>query len=176
MHGQPGKPRGINSRPPAFATDLRPELIVTLKERLEQELYQALRERDAQRKTAIRLVLAAISNDEIANQCKLEDDGIVQVIAREIRQHRESLAEFEKAGRADLIAEEKAQLEILLAYMPQQMSREEIVAAARLAIAEANAQTSKDMGQVMRLLMPRLKGRAEGKTVNQVVAELLSGS
>jgi uncharacterized protein YqeY len=141
---------------------------------LEQDLHQALRERDTQRKTAIRLVLAAIANEEIASQRKLDDDVIVQVIAREIKQHRESLAEFEKAGRADLIAEEKAQLGVLLSYVPQQMSREEIVAAARQAIAEANAQTSKDMGQVMRLLMPRLKGRADGKTVNQIVTELLS--
>jgi uncharacterized protein YqeY len=148
---------------------------VILRERLESDLHQALREHDTQRKTAIRLVLAAIANEEIASQCTLDEDGILQVIARETRQHRESLAEFEKAGRADLIAEEKSQLEVLLSYMPQQMSREEIVAAARQAIAESGVKTSKDMGQVMRLLMPRLKGKADGKTVNQVVAELLSG-
>jgi len=143
---------------------------------LEQDLHQALRERDTQRKTAIRLVLAALSNEEIASQRKLDDDGVVTVITREIKQHRESLEEFEKAGRTDLIAEEKAQLAILLSYLPQQMSREEIIAAARLAIAEAKAQTAKDMGPVMRLLMPRLKGKADGKTVNQVVAELLSST
>ena len=147
---------------------------MALRERLEQDLHQALRERDTQRKTAIRLVLAAIANEEIACQRKLDDEVIVQVIAREIKQHRESLAEFEKAGRSDLIAEEKTQLGVLLCYLPQQMSREEIVAAARQAIAEANAQTPKDMGQVMRLLMPCLKGRADGKTVNQIVTELLS--
>ena len=149
---------------------------MTLKERLERDLHQALRERDTQRKTAIRLVLAAVSNEEIASQRKLDDDGMVQVITREIKQHRESLTEFEKAGRADLIAEEKAQLGVLLSYLPEQMSREEIVVAARQAIAETNAKTLKELGLVMRLLMPRLKGRADGKMVNQIVTELLSSA
>lgn len=149
---------------------------MTLKERLERDLHQALRERDTQRKTAIRLVLAGVSNEEIAIQRKLDDDGIVQVLTREIKQHRESLTEFEKAGRADLIAEEKAQLGVLLSYLPEQMSREEIVVAARQAIAETNAKTLKELGLVMRLLMPRLKGRADGKMVNQIVTELLSSA
>ena len=149
---------------------------MTLKERLERDLHQALRERDTQRKTAIRLVLAAVSNEEIASQRKLDDDGIVQVLTREIKQHRESLTEFEKAGRADLIAEEKAQLGVLLSYLPEQMSREAIVVAVRQAIAETNAKTLKELGLVMRLLMPRLKGRADGKMVNQIVTELLSSA
>jgi len=128
----------------------------------------------AQRKSAIRLVWAGIVNAEIARQRELDDDGVLEIIRREVRQHRESLSEFEKAGRADLVAEEKAQLETLLSYLPPQMSREEIVQAAQEAIAEANAKTPRDLGQVMRLLTPRLKGRADGKVVNQVVWELLS--
>lgn len=147
---------------------------MTLKERLQQDLHQAVRDRDVQRKSAIRLVRAAIANEEIARQRELDDEGVLELIRREVKQHRESLTQFEKAGRTDLVAEEKAQLEVLLAYLPPQMSREEMVLAARQAIAETNAQGPEHVGQVMRLLMPRLKGKADGKMVNQIVRELLS--
>jgi hypothetical protein len=146
---------------------------MTLKERLQQDLQQAIRDRDAQRKSAIRLVRAAIANEEIARQRELDDEEVLYLIRREVKQHRESLSEFEKAGRTDLVAEEEAQLEALLPYLPPQMSREEIVLAARQAIAETNATGPQHLGQVMRFLMSRLNGRADGKIVNQVVRELL---
>ncbi len=147
---------------------------VTLREQLQQDLKQALRDRDAHRKSAIRLVLAEISNQEIAKQRQLDDAGVLAVISREIKQHREALSEFDKAGRDDLVAEEKAQMEALLPYLPPQLSRAEIVEAAEQAIAEANARGPQDLGKVMRVLMPRLKRRADGSTVNQIVRELLS--
>ncbi|MBM4430568.1 MAG: GatB/YqeY domain-containing protein [Chloroflexi bacterium] len=147
---------------------------MTLKERLQQDLHQALRDGDAPRKSAIRLVRAAVINEEIARQHQLDDEGVLEILRREIKQHRESLSEFEKAGRTDLIAEEKAQLQALLAYLPAQMNREEIALAAQQAISETNAAGSQDLGQVMRLLMPRVKGKADGQMVNQVVRELLS--
>jgi uncharacterized protein YqeY len=147
---------------------------MTLKERLQQDLYQALRSHDGYRKTAIRLVLAAVLNEEIAQQHELNDEQVLEVIRREIRQHRESLSEFEKAKRADLVTEEKAQLEALLGYVPAELGREEIVLAAQQAIAETEATGPENIGPVMRVLMPRLHGRAEGSTVNQVVRELLS--
>lgn len=147
---------------------------MTLKERLQQDLYQALRSHDENRKTAIRLVISAVGYEEKAKQHELNDEEVVEVIRRKIKQHRESLSEFEKAKRADLIAEEKAQLEALLGYVPAQLSREEILAAAQQAIAETQATGPQQMGQVMRVLMPRLHGKAEGGTVNQVVRELLS--
>jgi uncharacterized protein YqeY len=145
-----------------------------LKEQLLQDLQQALRDRDEARKSAIRLTLAAIANEEIAKQRKLDDEHILALIRREVKQHRESLEEFEKAGRTELVAEEKAQLEVLFGYLPQQLDREEIVLAAKQAIAEAGAQSPQQLGQVMHILMPRLQGRADGKLVNQVVRELLS--
>jgi uncharacterized protein YqeY len=154
--------------------DPREAYSMNLKERLQQDLYQALRSHDEYRKTAIRLVLAAVINEEKAKLHELNDEQVLEVIRREIRQHRESLSEFEKAKRADLIAEEKAQLEALLGYMPAQLSREEVVLAARQAIAETQATGPEHLGQVMRVLMPRLHGKAEGSTVNQVVRELLS--
>jgi len=147
---------------------------MTLKEQLQEDLQQAIRDRDAQRKSAIRLVRAAIANEEIARQHDLDDEGVLELIRREIRQHRESLSHFQGAGRTDLVAEEEAQLKVLLAYLPAQMSREEILLAAQQAIVETNAKGPQHVGQVMRLLMPRLTGRADGRMVNQVVSELLS--
>ena len=104
----------------------------------------------------------------------LSDEEILAVIRREVKQHRESLSEFEKAGRTDLIAEEKAQLEVLLTYLPPQMSQEEITLAVQQAIAETKATGPEHLGQVMRILMPRLQGRADGSTVHRIVRELLS--
>jgi len=147
---------------------------MTFKERLQQDLHQALRDHNENRKTAIRLVLAAVVNEEIAKQHELNDEQVLDVIRHEIKEHRESLLECEKAKRADLIAEEKAQLAALLGYVPVQLGREEIVLAAQQAIAEAQATGPQHLGQVMRILMPRLHGKAEGSTVNQVVKELLS--
>jgi len=145
-----------------------------LKEQLLQDLQQALRDRDAARKSAIRLTLAAVTNEEIAKQRELKDEEIRTLIDREVKQHRESLEGFEKAGRAERVAEEKAQLAVLFTYLPQQLNREEIALAAKQAIAEAGAQGPQQLGQVMRILMPRLQGRADGRLVNQVVREVLS--
>jgi len=147
---------------------------MTIKERLRQDLHQALRAHDEHRKTAIRLVLTAITYEEIAKQRELNDEQVLDVIRHEIKQHRESLSEFEKAGRVDLVAEQKAQLQTLLGYVPAQLSREDIVLAAQQAIAETEATGPQHLGQVMRVLMPRLHGKAEGGTVNQIVRELLS--
>ncbi|MBC7231998.1 MAG: GatB/YqeY domain-containing protein [Chloroflexi bacterium] len=147
---------------------------MTLKGRLQQDLLQAIKDHAEQRKSAIRLVRAAILNEEIARQHELSDEEVLEVIRREVRQHRESLAEFEKAQRADLVAEEKAQLEVLLSYLPRQMSRQEIVLAAQQAIAEVQATKPEHLGQVMRILMPRLRGKADGSEVNQIVKELLA--
>lgn len=147
---------------------------VTLREQLHQDLKQALRDRDAHRKSAIRLVLAEVSNEEIAKQHQLDDAGVLAIIRREIKQHREALSEFDKAGRNDLVVEERAQMEALLPYLPLQLSHAEIVEAAEQAIAEANAKGLQDLGKVMRVLMPRLRDQADGSAVNQVVRELLS--
>ncbi len=147
---------------------------MTLKERLQEDLKQALRDRDAHRKSAIRLVLAGITNEEIAKQHPLDDAGVLAVIRREIKQNQESLLEFEKAGRDDLVAEEKARMEALLPYLPPQLSHAAIVEAAEHAIAETNAKGPQDLGKVMRVLMPRLEQQADGRAVNQVVRELLS--
>ena len=147
---------------------------MTLKERLQQDLHQAMRSHDEHRKTAIRLVISAVGYEEIARLHDLNDEEVLEIIGREIKQHRESLSEFEKGKRADLVAEEKAQLEVLLSYLPAQLSHEEIVLAAQQAIAETQATGPQHLGQVMRVLMPRLHGKADGGTANQIVKQLLS--
>jgi hypothetical protein len=149
---------------------------MTLQERLTADLKQALKAGDTTRRSAIRLVIAGVKNAQIAKGAPLDDAGIVDVIAREVKQRRESIAEFSKGNRHDLVAKEEAELAILFEYLPKQMSREEIVEAARQVMEQVGARGPGDKGKVMSQLMPQLKGRADGREVNDVVSELLAGS
>jgi uncharacterized protein YqeY len=140
------------------------------------DLKVAMKSGDKQRKLVISLVRASIKNAEIAKQKTLDDAGVIDVIVKEAKQHRESIAEFKKGNRQDLVAKEEAELAILLEYLPQQMPREEIIAVARQVIKEVGAQGPGDKGKVMQKLMPQLKGKAEGREINDIVTGLLSGS
>lgn len=146
---------------------------MSLKAKLAEDLKQTIRQGDEQRKSTLRLVMAAIKNAEIEKRRELEEEELLAVIAKEAKQRRESIAEFERGGRQDLVEQEKAELEILLAYLPQQLSREEIEAQARQIIAEVGATGPAQMGEVMRRLMPLMKGKADGQLVSQIVKELL---
>lgn len=147
-----------------------------LQEKLMADLKKAMKGGDKTRLEVIRMVRARIKNTEIANQKGLDDPDVLDVIAKEAKQRRESITEFKKADRQDLVDKEEAELAILLEYLPQQMSREEIIAAARGVIEEMGAQGPGDKGKVMQKLIPQLKGKAEGRDINEVVTELLSGS
>jgi len=147
---------------------------MTLAERLAADLREAAKNRDAPRRSALRLVLAAKKNVEKARGVLLDDSGVIDVIAREVKQHRESITEFTKGNRQDLVDRQEAELAALLEYLPQQMSREEIVAAARQAIEQVGARGSGDKGKVMAQLMSQVKGKADGREVSDVVSELLS--
>lgn len=148
---------------------------MTLLERLTSDLKESLRQGDKLRSSVIRLAKAAIHNAEIAKGRPLEEGEVLEVLSREVRKRRESIAEFEKVGRRDLLSKEKAELSILLEYLPQQLSREEIVKLARQVIQEVGAQGPQDKGRVMGKLMPQLRGKAEGRLVSEVVDELLAG-
>ena len=146
----------------------------SLKQKLTVDLRQAMRSGDKTRRSAIRLLMAAISNAEIAQQTALEDADILGIIAKEVRQRRESIEAFKQGNRQDLVTQEEAELAVLQEYLPQQMTHEEIVAAARRIIEEVGAGGPADKGKVMPKLIAQLKGRADGREINAVVSELLS--
>jgi len=145
-----------------------------LKQKLADDLRQTLRGEDRLRRSVIRLVMAAIKNAEIARQATLDDADILGIITKEARQRRESIEAFKQGNRPDLVAQEEAELAILNEYLPQQMSREEIIEVARRVIEEVGAQGPSDKGKVMPKLITQLKGRADGREINAVVTELLT--
>jgi uncharacterized protein YqeY len=149
---------------------------MALAEKIRTDLEQSLRKNDKLRCSVLRLALSSIRNAEIAQQKTLDDGGILIVIDKEAKMRRESIEAFEKGNRPDLVAKEKAELAILLEYLPEQMTREQIVEAARKVINELGAAGPKDKGKVMSQLMPLLRGKAQGQEVSDVVAELLSAT
>ena len=145
-----------------------------LKQKLTGDLRQAMLARDKVKVTAIKLLMAAIKNAEIARQASLSDSDILGLIAKEIKQRRESIDAFKLGKRDDLVAQEEAEMAVLQQYMPAQISREEIVAEARRVIAEVGAIGPRDKGKVMPKLMAQLRGKADGQEINAVVTELLA--
>jgi uncharacterized protein YqeY len=148
---------------------------MSLKEQLAADLKDALRARDDVRRATLRLALAAIHNAEIAEGRELKDDETLAVVSKEARQRRESIEEFGKAGRRDMVEREQAELAVLSAYLPQALSHDEIVEAAREVVRETGASGPGDIGKVMPVVMERVRGRADGREVNQIVRELLAG-
>lgn len=144
-----------------------------LKEKLNGDLTQAMKSGDKAKRAILRLVLAAVQNAEIARQKALEDGDILGIIAKEVKQHQESIEAFKQGKRPDLVAQEEAEMHILEGYLPQQMTREEIIAEVQRVIAEVGAQGPADKGKVMPPLMAQLKGRADGREINAIVTELL---
>ena len=132
-----------------------------------------MKDGDTLKRSVIRLVMAAIKNAEIAKQKALEDGDILGIIAKEIRQRKESIEAFKEGDRPELAASEEAEMAVLEAYMPAQMSRDEIVAEARQVIKEVGAESIRDKGKVMPQLIAKLKGKADGREINEVVTELL---
>ena len=147
---------------------------MNLAERIRSDLEKAIKQSDKERRSALRLVLAGIQNEEKSQRKTLDDAGIIDVLTREVKKRRESIEAFEQGNRSDLVAQEKAALDIISEYMPQQMSNDEVIAAAKKIIEEVGAKGPGDKGKVMSQLMPQTKGRAEGKIVNDIVTELLS--
>ena len=145
---------------------------MSLKEELLQDMKDAMRAKEAG-KTAlsvIRMVRSSIRNTEIDGKCELDDAGVGAVIAKEMKQRKESLADFEKAGREDLVEQVKAEMAVLEKYMPKQLTPDEVRQIVTAAVA---GKTGLKMGDVMKLVMPQVKGKADGKLVSQVVREIL---
>jgi uncharacterized protein YqeY len=144
-----------------------------LKNKLEDDLRQALKDKDEVRKKTIRLALAAIQNAEIAKRDDLDDGEVLSVLSKEAKIRRESVEQFAEGGRKDLVSQEEQELEILKQYLPTQLSKEEIETRAREVAAEVGATSPSQMGDVMRVLMPQLKGKADGQLVSTVVKAIL---
>ncbi len=150
------------------------ELKAGLKQKLTDDLRQAMKSGDTVKRSVIRLVMAAVNNAEIAKRAPLADPDILGVIAKEVKQRRESIEAFKQGNRPDLVAQEEAEMVVLQGYLPQQMTHEEIVQAVRRVIDEIGAKVPGDKGKVMGKLVPQLKGKADGREISDVVTELLA--
>jgi len=149
---------------------------MTLEGKVRGDLGQALKQHDSTRVSTLRLVLSEAKNVEIARHRAIDDGEFLAVISRQAKQRRESIALFKKGNRLDLVTREEEELDILGQYLPQQMSRGEIMRAVREAVDAVEAKGVKDKGRVMSRLMPQLRGKADGKEVSDIVLELLSDS
>jgi uncharacterized protein len=153
---------------------------MSLLEQLDRDLKAAMLARDEDRKRTLRSIKTAATNALIEKRtaegmaAALSDEEVLKVIARQANQRRDSIAEFSKAGRLELVAQEQAELAILEGYLPKQLEQDEVEAVVRQVIAETGASSAKDMGLVMRASMARLQGLADGKLVNQIARELLA--
>ncbi len=147
---------------------------MALKEKLMEDLKEAMKDKDVIRKNTVQMVRSSVLQYEKDNRCVLDDEGVLDVIARELKKRRDVLPEYEKSGRDDLIADMKKEIETLLAYLPAQLTVEELEVIVADAIAEVGATSMKDMGKIMAAVMPKTKGRADGKMINQIVKEKLS--
>lgn len=146
---------------------------MNLSERLNEDMKQAMRSKDKFKLSTIRMIRATIKNQEIDLKRTLDDAEVLEILSREIKQRKDALHEFEKAGRDDLAETVKAEIVIVVDYLPTQLGEEEVKAIVQQTIQETGASSKADMGKVMAALMPKVKGRADGKLVNQVVQQYL---
>ncbi len=147
-----------------------------LKEKLSADLKEAMKSKDEAKVRTIRMLIAAIKNYEVEKMGVASDEEIAQIMAKEIKKRKESIELYEKGNRQDLAQAEAEEIKIIQSYMPQQMSEEEIKELARKIITELKLSSPKDIGTAMKAIMPQLKGKADGKLVNKIVSDLLSGT
>lgn len=147
----------------------------TLKERIDSDLKEAMKASDTLRVSTLRLIKSAIKNKEIEKGEPLGDEEVLQVLSSLIKQRKESVEMYRRAGREDLAEKESSEINIIQAYMPEQLSDEDIQKIITEAINETGASSMKDMGRVMKTVMAKVKGRADGRKVNEMVRQALSG-
>lgn len=149
---------------------------MSLKDRLTEDMKQAMKDKEAGklRLSVIRMVRASIKNVEIDRKKELSEDEVLDVLAKEVKMRRDALEEFKKGNRPDLVEGLEQEIAILMHYLPEQLSEAEVRALVAEAVAQTGAAGPKDMGKVMAVLMPKVKGKADGKLVNTVVKELLN--
>jgi len=148
---------------------------MSVREKLEKTMHEAMRNRDELTRNTIRLVLAAIKQVEVDSRTKLDDAGMLAVLQKEVKIRNETISELSGANRADLVDKASAELEILSKFLPAQLSDEDLIAIARKKMSEISASTPADMGKVMKELLPLVKGQAQPDRVSRVVKDLLNG-
>ena len=147
---------------------------MSLYKQIEDEMKVALKSGDAAKLSVLRMLVAAVKNLAIEKNLKeVQDQDVLQIIQRHIKQHKESIDQFEKGKRPDLVDKEKLELKMLEAYMPKQLSEEELATIIKAAMAESGISAKQDMGKLMKIVMDNVKGRSDGKIVNQLVMKLL---
>lgn len=146
---------------------------MSLKEQLALDLKAAMKDKDVARKKAVQMVRAAILQKEKDDKVVLDDDGVIAVIAKEVKTRKDVLPEYQKSGRDDLIADLEKEINVLMDYLPPQLTTEELTDIVKEAIQKTEASSMKDMGKIMAYVMPKIQGRADGKAVNAIVKELL---
>lgn len=147
---------------------------MSLKETLMQDLKTAMKTKDKRAKDTITMARAAIKQKEVDERVELDDEGVLKVLSKEIKERRGSIEEFEKAGRDDLVESTKAEIDVLMKYMPEQLSEEELEKLIRQVMEENNITEKKQMGLLMKNIMPKVQGRADGKAVNAIVNRILN--
>ena len=146
---------------------------MSLKQKLQEDLKSSMKNKDAIKKSVITLIRSSIKQYEVDNRVELQDDEIVDLIAKQLKQTRDSREEFAKAGRDDLVSKAEAEIEVLKEYLPQQLSEEELNEIVISTISEVGATSMKDMKNIMSSIMPKVKGRADGKLINELVRKNL---
>lgn len=146
---------------------------MSLKENLAQDLKLSMKEKDIIRKNIVQGIRAAILQIEKDNRIELDDQGVIDVIAKELKKRRDVLPEYEKSGREDLITQLNREIEIVMGYLPSQLSEDELDEIIKKAVETTGASTKRDMGKLMAAVMPQVKGRADGKLVNKLASKYL---
>ncbi|MGP1617924.1 GatB/YqeY domain-containing protein [Peptostreptococcus stomatis] len=146
---------------------------MSLKEKLQEDLKSSMKNKDTIKKSVVTLIRAAIKQHEVDNRVELADDAIIDIISKQLKQRKDSLAEFEKANRDDLVEETKSEIQVLEGYLPQQLSEEELEKIVIETIAEVGATSMKDMGKIMATIKPKTAGRADGRKINELVKKNL---
>lgn len=146
---------------------------MALKDQLMDDLKQSMKDKDNLKKSVITLIRSAVKQYEVDNRVEADDDKVIDTISKQLKQRRDSLVEFEKAQREDLVDQTKKEIDVLVSYLPEQMSAEEVKNIVAQTISETGASSVKDMGRLMASLMPKLKGKADGKLINEIAKELL---
>jgi uncharacterized protein YqeY len=146
-----------------------------LRDRIADEMRAAMKAREQTRVSTLRMLMAAMKNTQVEKGHELDDEEVLEVVAREAKRRRESMVAFEKGRRTELVEKEAAELAVLQSYLPERLTDEELRALVDEAIAESGASSPKDMGNVMKAVMPKVKGRADGGAISAVVRARLAG-